>query len=225
MAKKGYLGDARSKAQKITKYYFSDENGKAKRGIKVYLGDEEGVARLIHTEVGEPCIHSFLAETIEPNCTDEGFTLKSCTICGAQYKENVVAALGHTEGDPVEENRVEPNCTEDGRYDTAVYCSVCGVELSRETTVLDALGHTWVRGGDYAQLDDDQHSYPATCSVCGETTTVYEEHDWVADRCDRAHCSKCYRYKALDGRHSFDERWVNGFLCNVCTICGYTERV
>ena len=41
----------------------------------------------------------------------------------------------------MKKNEKEPTCTEPGGYDEAVYCTVCGLELSRKTIVLDALGH------------------------------------------------------------------------------------
>ena len=47
---------------------------------------------------------------------------------------------GHTPGEPVTENEVEPSCTEPGSHDEVVYCSLCGEELSRET-VTDPAGH------------------------------------------------------------------------------------
>lgn len=226
MARKGYLGDDNSKAGKITKYYFSDDNGKAKRAIKVYLGDNDNLARLIHTDVGTACIHSFLFETIDPTCTEKGYTVCTCSICGAHYTKDEVAALGHTEGDPVEENRTDPTCTENGSYDTAVYCTVCGTELTRATTKVDALGHSLVRDSDYYNLNDNQHYYSATCSVCGETETVLEEHDWDRWRCDRQDCTKCHAVQLLPYSHNFnDEQWIDGYLCRVCGDCGYYERV
>ena len=46
---------------------------------------------------------------------------------------------------PVEENRVEPTCTEDGSYDEVYYCTEkdCGEVLKREKKIINALGHDW----------------------------------------------------------------------------------
>ena len=94
-------------------------------------------------------------------CTREG--------CGyTTYKE--IPATGHTEGAEVEENRVEPTCTESGSYDSVVYCSVCGEELSREKKTIDPLGHK------YGEATVIEPTYKAggysvhKCEVCG-----YEE--------------------------------------------------
>lgn len=44
----------------------------------------------------------------------------------------------HTPGEAVTENLVEATETTDGSYDSVVYCTSCGAELSRETVVLKA---------------------------------------------------------------------------------------
>lgn len=71
---------------------------------------------------------------IEPTCTEAGLT--SYVICASCYEEleapEVIPALGHTPGEPVKENVVEPTETEPGSYDEVVYCTVCEAELSRE---------------------------------------------------------------------------------------------
>ena len=60
----------------------------------------------------------------------------NCDWCG---KKNITECVG---GTPVVENNFAPDCVNTGKYDNVVYCSVCGEELSRETTTVDALGHT-----------------------------------------------------------------------------------
>ena len=48
----------------------------------------------------------------------------------------------HTPGEPVRENVAEATCTEEGRCDEVVYCTVCKTELSRTEKPIPALGHT-----------------------------------------------------------------------------------
>ena len=52
----------------------------------------------------------------------------------------------HTPAEAVVENNVDATCTEDGSYDSVVYCAECGEEISRETVTVPALGHDFVDG-------------------------------------------------------------------------------
>ncbi|MBQ3160543.1 MAG: hypothetical protein IJC04_00290, partial [Oscillospiraceae bacterium] len=87
--------------------------------------------------------HDYVAEVIDPTCTEAGKTVYTCR-CEDTYEEEI-PALGHTE---VTET-VDATCTEPGSI--TVTCDVCGETLSTET--IDALGHNYVDG---------------TCSNCGE---------------------------------------------------------
>ena len=95
----------------------------------------------LETIAAAPLGHNYQAVITEPTCTELGFTTYTCTRCGDQYTADKVPANGHTEGKDRIENEIKPTCTENGSYDTVVYCSVCGAELSREHTAVDALGH------------------------------------------------------------------------------------
>ena len=79
-------------------------------------------------------------QTVAPTCTTEGENRRDCGRCD-YYELEVVPANGHTPADAVEENYIDPTCTEIGSNDMVVYCAVCGVELSREHYEIDALGH------------------------------------------------------------------------------------
>ena len=85
-----------------------------------------------------------------PTCKDEGLAeYWSCETCGKFFlTEDAAAPLTeeelneqgriaktdvHTDGEPVIENEVAATCDVPGSYDTVVYCTVCGKELSRET--------------------------------------------------------------------------------------------
>lgn len=99
-------------------------------------------------------------------CTAEGCDLENKVISSTHV---VVPVTDHTPAEPVEENRVEPDCDTAGSYDSVVYCSVaeCKHEISRTTVTIDALGHT----------DDNQDGI---CDICGyenldETLTFYNK--------------------------------------------------
>ncbi|MBP3330587.1 MAG: dockerin type I repeat-containing protein [Clostridia bacterium] len=117
--------------------------------------------------------HDYEAVVTAPDCVNGGYTTYTCSVCGDSYVADEVEALGHTEAEAVEENRTEADCVNAGSYDMVVYCSVCGEELSRETTVIEALGHTPAEAVEENRVEatmDENGSYDMVvyCSVCGE---------------------------------------------------------
>ena len=72
----------------------------------------------------------------------------------------VIEATGHSGGDPVKENADPATCEENGSYDSVVYCTVCGVEISRTRCVEEALGH------DYQE--DETTAVEPTCTEEGK---------------------------------------------------------
>ena len=102
-----------------------------------------------------------------PTCTETGLTDgEKCSVCGRILKkQETIPMVPHSEGEAVTENKVDPDCTNDGSYDTVVYCAVCGAELSRVTTVVDALGHT---PGEAVV----ENTVAPTCTVAGSYDAV-----------------------------------------------------
>ncbi|MBR2411795.1 MAG: InlB B-repeat-containing protein, partial [Clostridia bacterium] len=77
--------------------------------------------------------HDYETTVTPPTCTADGYTTYVCSACGDTYTDDETTALGHTAATAVEENRVESTCTVAGSYESVVYCSVCNVQLSRDT--------------------------------------------------------------------------------------------
>ena len=89
---------------------------------------------------------------------------------------------GHTPGEPVTENYVAATCTVPGSFDTVIYCTVCGGELSREHTEISAPGHDWdepeyVWAEDYSSCTatrackrDETHTETETAEAAGVET-------------------------------------------------------
>ena len=114
--------------------------------------------------------HSWNITVVAPTCVDDGLATYVCKHCD-ETKEEVLSALGHTEAAPVTENNIAPDCVTDGSYDTVVYCSVCDVELDRDTTVVPKLGHTEaapVTENNIAPdcVTDGSYDTVVYCSVC-----------------------------------------------------------
>ena len=105
-----------------------------------------------------------------PTCTEIGWNAyQTCSRCDyTTYEE--IPATGHTPLEPVTENGLVPTCENQGRYDTVVYCEVCGEELSRVTTYVDALGHDYEAVVTEPTCEEDGYT-TFTCLYCGDTYT------------------------------------------------------
>ncbi len=111
----------------------------------------------------------------DATCTKDGTIIYTCKNCGdtVSYK---VPAKGHTESEAVLENIVDPTCTQDGSYDSVVYCSVCGAEISRETVTVPATGHqeTEIKNAKDATCTEEGYTGDEVCTVCGEVLVAGE---------------------------------------------------
>ena len=71
-------------------------------------------------ETEAPHVCSYVAQVIEPTCTEQGYTLYTCPVCGNSYTDNWTPALGHDYVDTV-----VPATVDAGGY-TEHVCSRCG---------------------------------------------------------------------------------------------------
>ena len=80
---------------------------------------------------------------VAPTCTTVGSKSHHCSRCGDKTDVTEIPANGHINSNAVVENKVDATCTVDGSYDSVTYCSVCKVEVSRESKVINKLGHDY----------------------------------------------------------------------------------
>ena len=136
--------------------------------------DDYGPEELLSLWLGEPeGPHQYDFEHAhvrrEASCQEDGILEYLCTECGIALQETIPG--GHVPAAAVRENERAAGCTENGGYDTVVYCSICQEELSREHTVYQATGHSagetvienvigaiCTEGGSYEEV--------VYCSVC-----------------------------------------------------------
>jgi len=134
----------------------------------------------------------------DATCTEPGLTEgKKCSVCGEiLVAQEEIPALGHTAAEPVIENEKAATCTEDGSYDSVVYCAVCGEEISRETVTVPAVGHTEeVIPAVEPTCTETGLTEGKKCSVCGEILVAQEEipalgHDWHGTGCSRCDATR-----------------------------------
>lgn|GEM_PF-5365033 len=133
--------------------------------------------------------HKDVDHSTPATCTESGRDVYVCGHeCGESYTE-IVPATGHTPGSPVSLNVVDASCTEDGSYDSVVYCTICGEEVSREHVIVPATGHTpsipvVENATSSSCLEPGSYDSVVYCSVCDhEISKEHIEtgavgHDW-----------------------------------------------
>ena len=177
--------------------------------------------------------HDHEAVVTDPTCTEEGYTTYTCH-CGDEYTADVVPATGHDPASAVQENIVPATCLTAGSFDNVVYCTSCGVEISREKIAIDALGHDLIphEGKEPTCTEIGWEAYE-TCSRCDHTTYVEipatgHDHEAVvtAPTCTEegyttytCHCGDTYIADKVDATGHDYEAVVT---TPTCTEKGYT---
>ncbi len=116
----------------------------------------------------ETCVHDYEKVVTAPTCTQKGYSIYTCSLCGDSYKADEINATGHTF---VVEDEVPATCLATG-LTAGTYCSVCGlVNIKQEET--PALGHNMVmqEGRPATYSTAGWENYEA-CSRCGKSTYV-----------------------------------------------------
>ena len=120
----------------------------------------------------DPQGHDYVAHDAKAaTCAEVGWNAyNTCSRC--DYTDKVeIPMVAHTEAEAVKENEVASTCTVNGSYDSVVYCSVCGTEISRKTIELPLAAHTEaeaVKESEVASTCTKNGSYDSVvyCSVC-----------------------------------------------------------
>ena len=159
----------------------------------------------------------------DATCTEPGWeAYDTCKRDGCTYTTyKAIAATGHTPSNWIVD--VAATCEKDG----SVYkeCTVCHVELERDTT--SKLGHDLEhhdkKDATCTEIGWDEYD---TCKRAGCGYTTYQEipalghkysQDWSNDKTYHWHASTCGHDVVSDkGKHTFDSNWV-------CTECAYVD--
>ena len=147
---------------------------------------------------GEPVITAATCET-------DGYTLKSCGVCGGTEKTDVVAATGHKTATRVTK---AATCVETGVSET--YCSVegCGKIIKTET------------------IEKTEHNYLTTTVEVDCETDGYTQHT-----CQNPACGYSYKENIVESEgHDWEETRVPascteaGYVLNKCSVCEEEDR-
>ena len=67
-----------------------------------------------------PCDHNYVGEVTDPTCTEKGYTTYTCSICGDEYKDHELDAIGHAwDWTYVDENTCSAVCLNDDSHTTS----------------------------------------------------------------------------------------------------------
>jgi hypothetical protein len=102
-----------------------------------------------------PTGHSFDAVVTPPTCTEEGYTVHTCSFCGDVSIDEIVPSTGHDYQAMI----TDPTCTEEG---FTTYICHCGDNYV--TDEVPATGHSWSEWNETAPGIEER-----TCEICGET--------------------------------------------------------
>ena len=135
---------------------------------------------------------------VAPTCTEQGYTIYTCTACGETVKADFVPATGHS----YEESVVAPTCEKDG-YTNHV-CSVCGD--SYRDNYVDAAGH--------------QYTLTVTAPTC--TAAGYTTH--LCSVCGHSYVDSIVPATG----HSYEDTvtaptcTAAGYTTHTCSVCGHS---
>ena len=135
---------------------------------------------------------------VDPTCTEQGYTIYTCTACGETLKADFVPANGHS----YEASVVAPTCEKDG-YTNHV-CSVCGD--SYRDNYVDAAGH--------------QYTLTVTAPTC--TAAGYTTH--LCSVCGHSYVDSIVPATG----HSYEDTvtaptcTAAGYTTHTCSVCGHS---
>ena len=174
--------------------------------------------------------HSYTSAVTEPTCTEQGYTTYTCTVCGYSYKDNYVAAKGHSYDDWAV--RTDAGCESEGEeYRT---CAVCNFE---DTRAISAKGHSYTTVVT-APTCTEQGYITHTCTACSYSyddtyvaATGHSMGDWIIDTnatCEEKgtkhkDCSVC-DYTETEEISAIGHSYTTVVTAPTCTAEGYTTH-
>lgn len=155
----------------------------------------------------------------------------------------VVPCTNHVAGEVVIENEVPATCSAEGSHDEVTYCTICGIEMSRENVVDAKLPHTAGEAvvenevaGDC--LNKATYEEVVYCSVCGEEMSretkegelgEHGEVEYVDTKDGKTHdcvcklCGETLNNEAHEYGEEYEVAENPGWKYKDCVKCGYVH--
>ena len=108
--------------------------------------------------IGVPLQHNVVVDYTAPTCTSDGSYIAKCSLCGEVFKEETLAATGHSFNTYLQGTYVPATCTEDGSVTYACSNKDCH---ETQTTALP------VNPNAHNMVEDPDNSKTATCTTAG----------------------------------------------------------
>ena len=175
-------------------------------GYEVHKCNDCGNEKKVAIKVNPDAHISVTTKRTEATCEEDGSVKSVCENCKKVLKEEVIPALGHTDGKWVTES--EGDCTHG--IEKTHYCGRCNMAF--EFMMSTPLGHEWKTVEVVSSTCAVQGYVRQECTVCGEEQRVAlpPSHGHV------------------EGREEYiDDPSSNFYECTVtyCEVCGEVIRV
>ena len=141
-----------------------------------------------YTQAIEKASHNYKATVVQPTCSEQGYTLHQCVLCGSSYKDSYTACSIHN----YETKVTAPTCTEKGY--TTYTCKTCSAFKTADFT--EATGHAY---GEWNTTKEPTETALGTqarkCGVCGAEDTktldrLPHTHSYTSSVTKEATCSE-----------------------------------
>ena len=152
--------------------------------------------------IGVPLQHNVVVDYTAPTCTSDGSYIAKCSLCDEVFKEETLAATGHSFNTYLQGTYVPATCTEDGSVTYA-----CSNKDCHETQIT-ALP---VNPNAHNMVEDPDSSKTATCTTAG-----YKAYKCANQGCD--HMYKIHLEDPID--HTAKDDWTVVRAAN-CHSDGY----
>ncbi len=181
------------------KHNYTVEGEKATGGHKggTATCTEKAICEVCSNPYGETLPHSYEAEVVPATCTENGYTVYTCSECGDTYNADETKKVAHTYDNGV--ITTEPSCTTEGvKTFTCIYCPDSYTEA---VPVKEHSVTNWELDGTIAV---------GSCDDCGEQFTADPEEVGI----ELPECEKCGMvHKYETGFYKYD-----GIYCKIVSF-------